>query len=101
MDLIENRINIESLKALAKRYEICELALFGSILSEYFTESSDIDLLVTFSEASHYSYFELLQIKESFENLLSRPVDLVEKKSIRNPYKKSEILSTAKTIYAA
>lgn len=42
-----NRINIpeEQLKESCKRHMICELALFGSAMTDGFSENSDIDLL--------------------------------------------------------
>jgi predicted nucleotidyltransferase len=35
------------------------------------------------------------------EGLFGRPVDILEKEGLRNPYRKREILKTAKVIYAA
>ena len=34
------------------------------------------------------------------EGMFKRPVDLVEKEGLRNPYRRREILNTAKVIYA-
>jgi predicted nucleotidyltransferase len=35
------------------------------------------------------------------ETLFGRPVDLVEKAGLRNPYRRREILETARIIYEA
>jgi uncharacterized protein len=35
------------------------------------------------------------------EKIFKRPVDLVEKEGLRNPYRRSEILRTARVVYAA
>ena len=91
MKLIE--LNIEKIKALCRRYKVNTLAVFGSILTDRFSEHSDVDLLVDFKEFDHQkedyvtNYFNL---KESLENLLGREVDLIEYGGIRNPlFKKS------------
>ena len=89
------------IEAISLAYHIEELSLFGSILTERFTEESDIDLLVVFNEGVAYSLFDLFAIQEVFEKALGRRVDLVEKGSLRNPYRKELILKNAKVIYAA
>jgi len=87
--------------SLARKYKVKELSFFGSVLREDFNESSDIDILIQFEDGADYSIFDLFEIKEEFENALGRDVDLVEKKGLRNPYRRENILKTAKVIYAA
>jgi len=87
--------------SLARKYNVKELSFFGSVLREDFNESSDVDILIQFEEDADYSIFDLFEIKEEFENALGRDVDLVEKKGLRNPYRRENILKTAKVIYAA
>jgi uncharacterized protein len=87
--------------SLAKKYKVKELALFGSILRNDFNDSSDIDILVEFDANNKYSLFDLFIIKEEFGQAFGKDVDLIEKQSIRNPYRRDEILKNAKVIYAA
>ncbi len=94
-------VDSKSIEPLAKRWKIKEIAVFGSALRDEFSSGSDIDLLVQFEDDAHYSLFDLVDLKDELEKLLGRPVDLVEKAGLTNPYKKSEILQTAKTIYEA
>jgi len=94
-------IDEKAIASIAARYAIKELAVFGSILGELFTENSDIDLLITFNGMTHPSLFDLAELKSEFENVLGRPVDIVEKDAIRNPFRKKEIIETAKVLYAA
>jgi len=70
----------ESIKLLCERYGVRELALFGSSLRPDFDPtSSDIDLAAVFgpppSDSLADQYFDF---KEKFEELMGRPVDLVE-----------------------
>jgi len=104
--MMMNNLNIsqEKLSLLCKKYLIKELSLFGSALRIDFDEDSDIDLLVTFEDKTKYSLFDIVRVKEDFEKLFDRPVDIVNRKAIeksKNSYRKKAILDTAKVIYAS
>ncbi|MDP8210731.1 MAG: nucleotidyltransferase domain-containing protein [Candidatus Stygibacter australis] len=79
---------------------IQELALFGSVLRSDFNAHSDIDILVSFQKGAALSYFDLCDLQED-EKLFNRKIDLVEKGSLKNPYRRTEILKSARRIYAA
>ena len=87
--------------AFCKRWSIIEFSLFGSVLREDFRPDSDIDVLVSIDPEAHISLFEIARMQIELENMFKRPVDLVEKEGLRNPYRRREILSTAEVIYAA
>ncbi len=89
------------LEALARRWRIEELAVFGSVTRDDFDRYSDIDVLVTFERGSAWSLWDFIDLKEQLERLFGRPVDLVEKQALRNPYRRQHILSTARVVYAA
>lgn len=101
-----NTLNIqdERLKEICKRYLIKELAIFGSALKEDFNDSSDVDLLYTFQDTANHSLFDVVKIKEEFEKLFGRSVDLLSRRAIersRNEFRKKAILANTKIIYAA
>ncbi|MGD1006752.1 MAG: nucleotidyltransferase domain-containing protein [Ignavibacteriaceae bacterium] len=92
------------LKELCLKNQVKELSIFGSALRDDFNSDSDIDLLITFDDSTQYSLFDIVRIKEEFENFLERPVDLVNRKAIersKNIYRKKAILESARVIYAA
>lgn len=91
----------EEIEALARRWKIRELALFGSVLREDFSNQSDIDLLVEFEPQARFGLFELVELQNELEQIFGRTVDLVEKASLTNPFRKKEILRTSRVIYAA
>ena len=92
---------VKNIEPVARRWKIKELAVFGSALRDEFSSRSDIDLLVVFEDDAHFSLFDLVDLKVELEQLLGRPVDIVEKAGLTNPYRRAEILKTAKTLYAA
>ena len=79
-----------------------KLFVFGSVLSGSFNGESDCDFIVDFNamDVNIYAdnYFDL---KFSLQDLLLRPVDMVEEKTIRNPYFKKAVDQQKQLIYEA
>jgi len=90
----------EKISEFCQRWEIVEFSLFGSVLRDDFNAQSDVDVLVVFAEDAKIGLFEIAQIKIELEELYGRPVDLIEKASLKNPYRRKEILKTAEVFYA-
>ena len=96
------KVSEEALKALCKKWKVKSLAVFGSILTEQFSASSDIDFLVQFEDGQAPDLFDFVQMKYELQDLFSRSVDLVSRRAIErstNPYRKDEILGTSQIIY--
>jgi uncharacterized protein len=70
-------------------------------LRDDFNAGSDIDILISFASGTQISLFDLAQMQIELEELFKRPVDLVEKEGLSNPFRKREILNTVKVIYAS
>jgi len=66
-----------------------------------FRPDSDVDVLVTIKPNAHVSLFDIAQMQIELEAIFKRPVDILEKEGLRNPYRKGEILKTAQVVYAA
>lgn len=67
--------------ALAERFGVTGLALFGSFARDQATEKSDLDILVEFGTAPNWkAYFGVVAY---LEDLLSRPVDLATISEVR------------------
>ncbi len=78
--------NIENIYALCKHHKVYELFIFGSILTQNFNDTSDVDFLVQFEYIDILDYFDnYMDFKEKLEDLFGRPVDLLENQAIRNP----------------
>lgn len=84
-----------------KRWSITEFAVFGSVLRDDFRPDSDVDVLVSIDPKAHIGLFEIVDMQMELEAMFKRPVDLVEKEGLRNPYRRKEILRTAQVVYAA
>ncbi len=95
------RIPRKRIADFCQRWSITEFSLFGSVLRDDFRYNSDIDVLVSIDPKAHIGLFEIVEMKLELEKMFKRPVDLVEKEGLRNPYRRSEILNTARLVYAA
>ena len=104
---IYQRLNTtpEKLARFCEKWQIIELALFGSALSDNFRpdgeDPSDIDLLYTNAPATRYG-FQFFDMQEELEKLLNRKVDLVSKRGIensRNYLRRKSILESTQVIY--
>jgi uncharacterized protein len=111
-DLIKIKRILDQLKPeLIEKYHINSIGLFGSIVRDDFTTSSDIDIIVDFSQPIG---IEFIDLADHIEKNLKRRIDLVSKKGIRREYLKSieseiglylelvtyELSSTFKAYYA-
>jgi predicted nucleotidyltransferase len=90
----------EALADLCKRWRIRELSVFGSVARGSRRMDSDVDLLVTFDPDAPWSTLEIVDLREELASLFGRPVDLLEEKAIRNPYRKASILRDKSVLYA-
>lgn len=90
MDLFEEKI--VKLTTLCNKYNVLKLYAFGSATNDKFGKDSDIDLLVTFHSIELDDYADnYFDFKFSLEDLFNRKIDLLEEKTIRNPFLKQSI----------
>jgi len=98
MNLIE--LNKDKLNELCEMHKVKELYLFGSVLTNKFSDTSDIDMLIQFNQVELLEYFDnYMDLKEKLEQLFLRPVDLVENQAIRNPVFRKVIEREKKLVY--
>lgn len=94
----------EPLREYCHRWQIVELALFGSVLRDDFQPDSDVDVLVRFHPEARHTLFDMVRMQRELEQVLGRNVDLVSRRGIensRNYLRKKAILESAQVVYAA
>ena len=84
-----------------RKWRVKELALFGSALRGDFRADSDVDVLVELAPNHGLTLYDWVDMIEELRAIFGRPVDLVAKGGLRNPFRRREILGTAEVIYAA
>jgi uncharacterized protein len=87
---------------LCEKHKVKYLFAFGSVLTNKFSDKSDVDLLVDINSKDPIKYAEnYFDLKFQLEDLLKRKIDLLEERGIRNPYLKENIDNSKLLIYGA
>ena len=102
--MAKRRIDIsqEQIADFCRRWQISELALFGSVLRDDFGPESDLDVLVTFAPGAEWSLLDQVRMEQELAGLLRCKVDLLTKRAVKrssNWILRREILSTAEVVY--
>ena len=104
---IYQRLNLtpEQIALFCQKWQIAELAVFGSILRDDFRvggdDPSDVDFLYILDRGVSYG-FKIVQMRDELAELVNRPVDLVSELAIqqsRNWLRRKTILESKRTIY--
>ena len=96
---LEHLIPEDRVTDFSRRWQVRELALFGSVLRDDFGPESDIDVLISFADKVPWSLWDLTTMQDELSALVGRKVDLIEKEGLRNPFRREQILRTRKVIY--
>jgi predicted nucleotidyltransferase len=89
---------------LCHRYGVRQLEVFGSAArgADFDPNRSDVDFLVDFQPNSSLpSLQQFFGLAGALERLLGRPVDLVERGAVRNPFIQASIARAREVVYAA
>ena len=99
--MLSSKIEIPAanIEAFCHKWKVRELSLFGSVLRDDFGPKSDVDVLVSFADDASWSLLDLTAMGDELAAMIGRPVDLVEKEGLRNPFRRHTILATRKVIY--
>jgi len=90
----------DQIRSLCIANKVKSLFAFGSVTGAGFNQTSDVDMVVDIDNSNPLDYADsYFSLKFSLEKLFKRPVDLLEEKSIKNPFIKKEIETTKVLIY--
>lgn len=93
----------EDLKRICQLLKVKRLYVFGSALSGEFSDDSDIDFLISFSEnLTHEEYADIfLALHYRLRELFDREIDIVTERTLSNPYFIKSIDESKELIYEA
>ena len=94
------QIDANRISDFCRRWNVTELALFGSVLRNDFREDSDVDVLISLSPDAHVGLFDLARMERDLTEILGHKVDLVTKGGLKAGIRDS-VLSSAEVLYAA
>ncbi len=90
---------VDAITALARKYGLRELAVFGSVARGEAGPESDIDFLYVPGPETPLDW-SLFQVADELERLLGRRVDLVPKEHLHWVIR-DRVLAEARPVYAA
>ena len=89
------KLGLEALKPLLKKdFSVDTVELFGSCVRGEQTETSDLDVLVTFFEPNDVDLFKFIELRLFLKGELGLAVDLIEKDTLKHRLK-GQILEEA------
>jgi len=87
------------LSEFCRRNRIRKLALYGSVLTDRFSEASDVDVLVEFEPGHRIGYLGMAALERQLSVLLgARKIDLRTPSEL-SPYFRDQVLATAAVQY--
>ena len=90
------------IEQFCRRHGVTEFSLFGSILRDDFGPESDVDVLITLEPGQSLTLESYLEMRNELSAMFGgREIDLVQKKLLTNPFRRHEILTTRRVLYAA
>lgn len=94
--------NRESLRELCQAQRVRELEIFGSATTADFnSERSDLDFLVEFQDPDRPGIADrFLGLAEGLERIFQRNVDLVTRRSLKNPVFIGTVNRSKQVVYA-
>ncbi|MDI6801847.1 MAG: nucleotidyltransferase family protein [Thermodesulfovibrionales bacterium] len=92
-------ISRERIAEFCRRHHIRKLSFFGSVISEHFTQDSDVDVLVEFEQGQVVGLLRLAGMEIELSEILGRKVDLRTPADLSH-YFRDDVLSIAEVQYA-
>ncbi|MCE6990981.1 nucleotidyltransferase family protein [Dyadobacter sp. CY323] len=68
---------------LVEKYHVSSIGLFGSVVRDDFSKSSDVDIIVDFNQPIG---IEFVDLADYIEQKIQKHVDLVSRKGIKEKY---------------
>ena len=91
---------LDQIQLFCQRYQVRELALFGSVLCDNFRADSDLVFLIEFEPEAQVGFVPLSKVQRELSAIVQRAVDLVPKHGLK-PRIRQSVLASAEVIYAA
>ena len=93
-------IDKTEIAAFCEKHHILKLALFGSVLTEHFSEGSDVDVLVEFHPEHIPGMVRLCGMERELSEVLGRKADMRTPNDLSR-YFRDEVVNSAVVQYAA
>jgi predicted nucleotidyltransferase len=101
-DIASYPLPMKRIEDFCRKHGVAEFSLFGSILRDEFSPDSDVDVLISLLPGITMTIEKYLQMQDELSAMFGgREIDLVQKRLLKNPFRRHEILTTRQVLYAA
>ena len=94
-------VSPETIADFSRRWKVKEFSLFGSAARGEMRPDSDVDVMVEFEPGGLPHGWGYIDMILELEDLFGRPVDLMTKGVIENPFRRRSIERDLTVVYAA
>ena len=99
LDQFGLNVDFNQIKKYCENHHISSLKFFGTIITENFTDSSDIDILVEFEDGFIPAFFKFIEIQRKLSEFFNnRKVDLRTKEDLSR-YFRQDVMNKAVRIF--
>jgi hypothetical protein len=102
--VVKARIELpmKRIEEFCRKYGVEEFSLFGSALRDDFGPASDVDVMISLKPGQTMTAAKFLDMRDELSALFGgREIDLIQKRLLKNPFRRHEILKTRQVLYAA
>ncbi|SEH05415.1 nucleotidyltransferase family protein [Candidatus Venteria ishoeyi] len=94
---------LDDIKGLCVALNVKRMYAFGSVVTDNFKNSSDVDFLISFNDSLSIDEYtnNYFSLHYKLNKLLGRKIDLVTERTLSNPYFIESIEETKQLIYEA
>lgn len=96
---IKIKVPGERVAEFCRKHHIRRLSFFGSVISDHFTQDSDVDVLIEFEQGQVVGLLRLASIEIELSVILGHKVDLRTPADLSR-YFRADVLSVAEVQYA-
>ena len=97
-------VDQQAVSQFCRKWQITELAVFGSVLRDDFCSESDVDVLITMENENSWLSLDSEAAAEELSEIFGRKTDLLTRQSLEwwrtLPSFRKRVLETAEIIYA-
>jgi len=91
-------ISQEKIARFCQKNHILTMSLFGSVLTDQFNPTSDVDFLVEFQSEHIPTLFDVVNMEDELSDIIGRHADLKTAKGL-SQYFRDDIIGKAQIIY--
>ena len=93
-------IPMDRISELCRRFDVAELAVFGSAARDDMHSDSDVDVMVEFAPSARVCLLRFAELSDELDAVFGRKVDLVTKPGLK-PWVRANVIGEARLVFTS